>query len=44
MSGQAVSNIILDNSGGDDNERAVRIVAQKALELELEYKESTTND
>jgi len=43
-SGQAVGNFVLDDSGGADNEAVVRVVAQKALELELESKETTLEE
>lgn len=43
-SGEAVGNFVTDNSGGVDNEKAVRVVAQKALELELESKETTLEE
>jgi len=43
-SGEAVGNFVTENSGGVDNERAVRVVAQKALELELESKKTTIEE
>ena len=37
--GEAVAgNLVTENSGGKENERTARVVAQKALELELESK------
>jgi len=43
-SGQAVGNFVLEDSGGVENERVVRVVAQKAIELELEGKETTLEE
>lgn len=43
-SGEAVGNFVTENSGGADNENAVRVVVQKALELELESKETTLQE
>ena len=42
--GEAVGNFVTENSGGEANERVVRIVAQRALELELETKETTLEE
>ncbi len=42
--GEAVGNFVTENSGGKENERLARLVAQKALELELEAKETTLED
>jgi len=39
-----VGNFVSDNSGGVDNENVVRVVVQKALELELEAKETTLEE
>lgn len=39
--GQAVGNMVTENSGGKDNERTARLVAQKAMELELMSKATT---
>lgn len=36
--GEAVGNLVTENSGGKENERLARVAAQKALELELESK------
>jgi len=40
-SGQAVGNFVTQNSGGIDNEKTAYAVAKKALELELESKETS---
>jgi len=42
--GEAVGNLVTENSGGKENERLARFAAQKALELELEGKETTLEE
>ena len=42
--GEAVGNFVTESSGGEANERAVRIAAKRALELELEKKETTLEE
>lgn len=39
--GEAVGNLVTEDSGGKENERLARVAAQKALELELESKPTT---
>merc|ERR1711976_1011009 len=43
-SGQAVGNFVTENSGGKENERLARIVAQKAIQLELDSKPTTLEE
>jgi len=43
-SGQSVGNFVTENSGGTENERVVKIVQKKALQLELESKETTLEE
>ena len=42
--GEAVGNLVTENSGGKENERLARIAAQKALDLELESKPTTLEE
>jgi len=42
--GEAVGNLVLENSGGQENERLARIAAQKALEIELASKPTTLEE
>ena len=42
--GEAVGNFVTENSGGKENERIARLVAQKAIELELESKGTTLEE
>ena len=42
--GEAVGNLVTENSGGKENERLARIAASKALELELELKATTLEE
>ena len=42
--GEAVGNFVTENSGGKENERLARLVAQRAVELELESKATTIEE
>ncbi len=42
--GEAVGNLVTENSGGKENERLARVAAQKALELELESKPTSLEE
>jgi hypothetical protein len=42
--GEAVGNLVTENSGGKENERLARVAAQKALELELLAKPTTLKE
>jgi hypothetical protein len=42
--GEAVGNFVTENAGGKENERLARLAAQKALELELDSKDTTLDE
>lgn len=42
--GEAVGNFVTENSGGTENERVARLATQRALKLELEYKDTTLQE